>query len=124
VRLALTTSIAVYGAWFWAEGVQDGLIAAEDPLCRKITTWFFHPFDISGGIHILYIVMTVGTATFYGTMCAAAVIAFVANLAGGWKQRVQFETGFSHREYVSSLVSYFRADIKQPAAHFPGPGRL
>jgi len=98
VRLALTTAISVYAAWFWAEGVEDGLKIAEDPQCRDVKTWFFHGFPISGGIHIVYIVMTVGTAIFYGIMCIAAVLAFVSNLAGGWKKRPQFETGFSRRE--------------------------
>jgi hypothetical protein len=102
VRLALTMAISVYGAWFWAEGTQDGLKIADDPQCRDLKTWFFHGFPITGGIRIVYVVMTVGTSIFYGTMCAAAVLTFIFNLVGGWKGKVQFETGFSHPQYAQS----------------------
>jgi hypothetical protein len=100
VRLALTMAISVYGAWFWAEGTQDGLKIAPDPQCQDIKTWFFHGFPITGGIRIVYIVMTIGTSIFYGTMCLAAVLTFISNLMGGWKRNVQFETGFSHHQYA------------------------
>jgi hypothetical protein len=101
VRLALTMAISIYGAWFWSEGVQDGLQIAEDPQCRDIKTWFFHGFRISGGIHILYVVMTVGCSIYFGVMCLASALALITKLFSGGKRNLQFETGFHHDEYAS-----------------------
>lgn len=101
-RLALTTAVSVYGSWFWWEGVQDGLLVAEDEQCRRVTTWLFGQWSIAGGVHILYILMSMSTAIYYGGMCVAAVAAFCLRLYKTYVQKkkikVSIETGLRRSE--------------------------
>lgn len=98
-RLALAVAISVYGTWFWWEGLEDGLVVAENPRCQKLYTWFFAYLPLRGGIHILYIMMSLGCSIYYGTMCFVAVVAHIVKLIQvGWKEKMSYETGYSKRE--------------------------
>jgi hypothetical protein len=98
-RLVLTTAISVYGTWFWWEGIEDGLMIATIPECQKLYTWFLHPFPVNGGIHILYIIMTIGCSVYYSSMCFIAIASIVYRLFS-FKERhlIRFETGYTHEE--------------------------
>jgi hypothetical protein len=100
-RLALTTAISVYGTWFWWEGVEDGLITAKIPECRKLYTWFFAKAAIDGGIDKYYIFVTVACSLYYASMCftAASTVALKL-LRVGWKGMMPYETGLNTRECV------------------------
>jgi hypothetical protein len=101
-RLALAVAISVYGTWFWWEGLEDGLLSADDPRCRKIYTWFFAEWPVRGGIDIFYIIISFSCTVYYGLMALAAVVALVAKLIRvGWNGKMEFETGFSIREYAT-----------------------
>lgn len=101
-RLMLVTAISMYGAWFWWEGVDDGLRIATDPQCSPLYTWFLGKWPISGGIHIFYIIVTIGCSIYYGTMCLVAMVTIVYKLfASGhedWKKKFKFETGLNNKE--------------------------
>jgi hypothetical protein len=98
-RLALITAISIYGTWFWWEGVDDGLLIAEIDQCKQIYTWLFHPWKVQGGVHILYVVITLGCSFYYGLMCVAAVVSAVSKLfRPKHKGKVWFETGLSPQE--------------------------
>ena len=101
-RLILVTAISMYGAWFWLEGVQDGLITATDPQCSQVYTWFLGKWPINGGIHIFYIIVTLGCSIYYGTMCLVATVTILYKLfATGrkdWWKKMEFETGLNKRE--------------------------
>jgi hypothetical protein len=100
-RLALAVGISMYGTWFWSDGLEDGLMIAPDPQCRELYTWFLRYWPVRGGIHIFYIVITVGCSIYYGIMCLTAVIAGIFKLLRvGWKGNMKFRTGFSVWEYV------------------------
>lgn len=102
-RLILITAISVYGAWFWWEGVVDGLVAAPDP-CNQIYTWFFGKWPISGGIHIFYVIITLGCSMYYGSMCIVAVVTILYKLFTSghkdWSKKLEFETGLNDTEYI------------------------
>ena len=84
-RLVLIAAIAIYGAWFWMEGVQDGLQTADEPGCRQVYTWFFHKWPISGGIHVFMAILTTLTSVYYSLMCIAAVVTIgFAVFSSGW----------------------------------------
>lgn len=98
-RLALALAISVYGTYFWWEGLEDGLVVPENPQCQKLYTWFFAYLPIRGGIHILYIFMSLSCSIYYGTMFLVAVVAhFVKLIQVGWKEKMSYETGYSRRE--------------------------
>lgn len=101
-RLMLVTAISVYGAWFWGEGVDDGLKIAEDPACSQTYTWFFAFWRVDGGIKIFYRVVTIGCSIYYGAMCLAAAVTILYKLfASGhwdWKKKMTFETGLNRNE--------------------------
>lgn len=100
-RLALALAISVYGTWFWWEGLEDGLSIAEDPRCRKLYTWFFAKLPVRGGIDIFYILISFSCSIYYGIMCLAAVVAHMVKLIQvGWKETMNYETGYSIREYA------------------------
>ena len=100
-RLALATAISLYGAWFWWEGLRNGLNIAEDPQCRIVFTWFFKQWPVTGGIHTFYIFISIGCAVYYGTMCIAAVLVVIfKRFQGGWKRKTKLQTGFTTFEYV------------------------
>lgn len=100
-RLALATAISLYGAWFWWEGLRNGLNIAEDPQCRIVFTWFFKQWPVTGGIHTFYIFISIGCAVYYGTMCIAAVLVVIfKRFQGGWKRKTKLQTGFTAFEYV------------------------
>ena len=78
-RLLCATSISAYGVWFWIEGVQHGLAVAMDEYgcqrskeCYPLTTWFFGDFNLTGGIRNVYIMMSIGSTTYFGLMLLAA----------------------------------------------------
>lgn len=101
-RLALVTAISLYGAWFWWEGIGDGLVIAEDPRCQKLFTWFFKQWPVTGGIHTFYIIVSITCAIYYGIMCVAAVLAGIFKLLRvGWEGKMEFQTGFTVWEYVA-----------------------
>jgi hypothetical protein len=98
-RLLLTAGISVYGAWFWSEGIKDGLMVAPDPACKVLYTWFFTSLRVNGGIDFFYIIVSAGCAVFYCSMCLAAVISVAAKLfREGWKGKMKYETGYNARE--------------------------
>jgi len=101
-RLLLVAAISMYGAWFWWEGVDDGLIASTDDGCIQLYTWFLGKWPINGGIHIFYVIVTLGCAVYYGTMCLVATVTIFFNLFTSshkdWKKKMKFETGFNNKE--------------------------
>ncbi len=106
-RLALTTAISVYGTWFWWEGVEDGLIPAQDERCKKLYTWLFRQWPVNGGVSKVYIIVTLCCSIYYGTMCLAAVSAWVFKLfRDGLKREMKFETGFRPWEYANLTPDY------------------
>ena len=86
-RLVLIAAIAIYGAWFWMEGVEDGLKIADKLECQQVYTWFFHKWPINGGISIFYSVLTTLTSIYYSLMFMTAVLAIgYAFSTSGWKK--------------------------------------
>jgi hypothetical protein len=107
IRLALITSISLYGAWFWWEGIEDGLKVNEAPgapECKQLWTWFFHTWNVDGGIHIYYIVVTIGCAIYFGIMCFIAFLAwFLKIYRRGLIENIRYQTGLHETEYVTSI---------------------
>jgi hypothetical protein len=100
-RLILTSAISVYGTWFWWRGVNGGLSVAADERCVKVWTWFLHPWPVQGGIHILYIVITVGCSLYFSTMCFVAIASTTYRfLSFNDRHKIRFETGYTQYEYV------------------------
>lgn len=100
-RIALVTAISVYGVWFWWDGLEDGtgLLNAQDEQCQKVYTWFFSYFSVTGGIRYLYILMSTGTAIYYGAMVLTAIVVAAHKLfRSGWSGRMRFETGYNVQE--------------------------
>jgi hypothetical protein len=101
-RLILTAAISVYGTWFWWEGLDDGLASSDNPECQKIYTWFLAYFPVRGGIHTLYVVITLGCSIYYCAMAVTAMLVLVFKLPSiGLKGKLNFETGFSVSEFVT-----------------------
>jgi hypothetical protein len=101
-RLFLIMAISVYGAWFWLEGTDDGLKPAETEECRTVYTWFFAQWNITGGVHVWYALMTICCSIYYGIMCVTAgVTIFFKVFTSGmynWKKNLPFQTGLHPRE--------------------------
>lgn len=109
-RLLLMFGIAVYGIWFWVEGIKDGLIIVTDESgndrpcqCYPLRTFFFAKLLVLGGIRYLYIVMSTGTAVYFGIMLLVAMVERVLHLAqvrdpARFWHRGMYETGSSQLE--------------------------
>lgn len=119
-RLILIAAISVYGAWFWWEGLEDGITASDVPGCEKIYTWFFTYLPVQGGIDKLYIVMTIGCSIYYCTMLIVAGLTLVFKLhVLRLKKKLAFETGFSPSEFVPSpSLSRAQSDTSSQAQIF------
>ncbi len=100
-RLILVTAISIYGAWFWGEGVDDGLKIAEDP-CSQTYTWFFAYWRVDGGIKIFYRVVTIGCSIYYGTQCLVAAVTILYKIFAfgprDWTKKMKFQTGLKYDE--------------------------
>jgi hypothetical protein len=116
-RLGLATAISVYGIWFWAYGIRYDLghglaIVTDDkgdprpPECYPVYVFFFGKLNVLGGIRIFYIITSISTALYYGTMLLAAVAERIRHLSQvicrekGHEKRETFkyETGLTKRE--------------------------
>jgi hypothetical protein len=123
-RLVLTTAISIYGIWFWVYGIRydlhHGLARVTDDsgnprpaACYPVYVFFFAKLNVLGGIRILYVIMTICTALYYGTMLLAAVAERIRHLTQviskekGHEKRetLNYDTGLTKREQViPSLV--------------------
>ena len=104
-RLGLATAISVYGIWFWAYGIRydlgHGLARVTDdkgdprpPECYPVYVFFFAKLNVLGGIRIFYIVTTISTTLYYGTMLVAALAERIRHLT----QVISKEKGHAKRE--------------------------
>jgi hypothetical protein len=107
-RLILIAAISTYGAWFWWEGLEDGLLVSPIPGCENIYTWFFAYFTVRGGIDKFYIVITIGCSIYYWAMIFVALAAAIFKFSLlRLKGKLIFETGFSPSEFVISFLVIF-----------------
>lgn len=116
-RLGLATAISIYGIWFWGYGIRYDLghglaIVTDDkgdprpPECYPVYVFFFGKLNVLGGIRIFYIITTISTTLYYGTMLLAAAAERIRQLAqvlrkdkGDEKQETyEYETGLTKRE--------------------------
>ena len=122
-RLLLMFGISVYGIWFWVEGIQDGLIIVTDEngnerpcQCYPLRTFFFVKLLVPGGIRYFYIVMSTGTAVYFGIMLLIALLERLLHFFQVrdpellW-HRGQYTTGFSQSEYVIRGHALCRAKL-------------
>jgi hypothetical protein len=122
-RLGLATAIGIYGIWFWGYGIRydlgRGLAIVTDDKgdprpreCYPVYVFFFAKLDVLGGIRIFYIITTISTTLFYGTMLLAAVAERIRHLTqvlrkekGDEKRETfQYETGLTKRESVIRCI--------------------
>jgi hypothetical protein len=104
-RLLLATAISIYGVWFWSYGIRydlgHGLQRVTDdagnprpPQCYPVYIFFFAKLNVLGGIRIVYVIMAVSTAAYYGAMLVAAVAERIRHLM----EVIRQERGHERRE--------------------------
>jgi hypothetical protein len=118
-RLGLATAISVYGIWFWGYGIRydlnRGLAIVTDDKgdprpreCYPVYVFFFAKLNVLGGIRIFYIITTISTTFYYGTMLLAAIAERIRHLTQVFRKEkghekretFKYETGLNKRESV------------------------
>lgn len=84
IRMATALAVSLYGLWFWAWGVSDGLfpLGPDDGMdppnpveCGELYTFFFAKIKAAGGIRYYYIVVCACCSAYFGAMLLVSVLA-------------------------------------------------
>jgi hypothetical protein len=124
IRMVTALCVSCYGIWFWIHGVTgnlnalgpgDGIEPPNSEECSTLYTFFFAKVKAAGGIRYYYIVMSTGSAVYFGAMLLTSSLSawftlerLLGSLHSRWSRaadihklsRPIYVTGFTQRELV------------------------